>query len=172
MAFTYQLIASNTLSSTATSVTFSSIPGTYTDLVLRISARGSRSALVDNVVVRYNSDSSAIYSTTGMTGNGSAASSFRSSGNSSFTFNVSNGNTSTSSTFGSTEIYIPGYTGTSSKPIGVFTLSENNGSEAYIRANADLFRNTSAITSIAITPEIGPNWQIGSSFWLYGIKNS
>jgi len=173
MPSTYTLISSNVLSSSAASVTFSAIPSTYTDLVVRISARGSRAAVVDNIVVRYNSDSSAIYSTTMITGAGSTTSSFGTSGNTSFTFNTSNGNTTTANSFGSTEIYIPNYLSTTSKPISTISLSEtNSATDNYLRALADLFRNTSAITSMTFTPEIGPNWLTGSSFYLYGIKNS
>ena len=173
MPNTYTLISSNVLSSSAASVTFSAIPSTYTDLVVRISARGSRSAVVDNIVVRYNSDSSTIYSSTFMTGAGSTTGSSRSSGNTSFTFNTSNGNTTTSNSFGSTEIYIPNYLSTTSKPISTISVSEtNSATDNYLRVLADLFRNTSAITSVTFTPEIGPNWLSDSSFYLYGIKNS
>jgi hypothetical protein len=173
MPLTYVLISSTVLSTATSTVTFSSIPSTYTDLVVKISARGSRAAVVDNIVVRYNADSSAIYSSTFMTGAGSTTGSFTSSGDTSFPYNTSNGNTTTANTFGSTEIYIPNYLSTISKPISTISLSEtDSATDNFLRALANLFRNTSAITSMTFTPEIGPNWLTGSSFYLYGIKNS
>ena len=174
MPSTYTLISSNVLSSSAASVTFSAIPSTYTDLVLRCSTRGSRAAIVDNVVLRFNSDSGTNYSTTLITGLGSTASSYTTGNGTSLSFNTANGDTSTSNTFGSTEVYIPNYLSTSAKPLSVISVSEDNSTtNAYLRALANLYRGSSAISSIVITPEIGPNWLSGSSFYLYGIsKNS
>ena len=173
MPNTYTLISSNVLSSSAASVTFSAIPSTYTDLVLRASTRGSRAAVIDNIVVKFNADSSTNYSTRLITGVGTSASSYGNSNDNSLSFNSSNGDTSTANSFGSFEIYVPNYLSTSAKPVSVISLSEtNSATDAYMRVLANLYRGTSAISSIALTPEIGPNWLSGSSFYLYGIKNS
>ena len=173
MPSTYTLISSNVLSSSAASVTFSAIPSTYTDLVLRCSTRGERSAVIDNIVIRFNSDSANNYSNTIITGVGTTASSFRNANTSSLALNTSNGNTSTSSTFGSFEMYIPNYTATTTRPISTISLSEDNSTNnAYLRVLANQYRGSAAISSIVLTPEIGPNWLSGSSFYLYGIKNS
>jgi hypothetical protein len=72
MATTYVLIASNVLASAAASTTFSSIPQTYTDLVINYSARGANLAFQ----IRLNGDTSTNYSNIGMSGSGSAAASF------------------------------------------------------------------------------------------------
>ena len=56
MATTYTLITSQTLASSAASVTFSSIPSTYTDLVLRVSARTDNAAVSDGFYVGLNKD--------------------------------------------------------------------------------------------------------------------
>ena len=71
---TYVAIATNTLGSAAASVTFSSIPGTYTDLVIVTQAI---SATADNVGIRFNSDSGSNYSQTWLSGNGTSAISSR-----------------------------------------------------------------------------------------------
>jgi hypothetical protein len=59
------------------------------------------------------------------------------------------------------------------KPIGIISNEEDNATEAYIAATAGLYRNTSAITSISIdSVTTSINLVSGSSFYLYGIKNS
>lgn len=166
---TYTLISSNTLSSTASSVTFSSIPSTYTDLVLRISARSNYGAVGDYFQITYNSTTTG-YSDTVLAGNGSAASSYR---NSNATVNeVANfdGASATASTFGNGEIYIPSYTASQNKPLSSFAVAETNASAAPMAVNAHLWRNTAAISSITISA-FGI-YQSGSSFYLYGIKSS
>jgi hypothetical protein len=70
-------------------------------------------------------------------------------------------------------MYIPNYTATTTRPISTISLSEDNSTNnAYLRVLANQYRGSAAISSIVLTPEIGPNWLSGSSFYLYGIKNS
>jgi hypothetical protein len=174
MANTYTLIASNTLGSSAASVTFSSIPATYTDLVLKVSVRSTRAATSNNFDMRINSDSSSLYSYTYIYGSGSSAASSRSSNDTSFFISTMNAANSTSSTFTSAEIYIPSYTASQNKPLGSFGAFENNSSTTNeIDANAHLYRSTSAITSLTLYSGLGSfSFDTGSSFFLYGIKNS
>ena len=172
---TYTLIASNTLSSSAASVTFSSIPNTYTDLVLKYSARQTGTSDVqDSIQIGVNgAPSGTSFSTTRLRGNGSAASSNRSSNSSNY--NLEQGATAggnVANTFAQGEIYIPSYTASQNKPASSFTAHEDNASLAYLRANASLWRSTSAITSLVLQLESGQNFISGSSFFLYGIKNS
>jgi hypothetical protein len=171
MANTYTLIASNTLGSSAASVTFSAIPNTYTDLVVRWSARGA-TGLGNNIDFRINGLTTTVYSRIYLLGDGASASSSlgpdETSADMRAGYNPSN---ATASTFNSGEIYLPSYTASQNKPIGSFNVTENNGTTAYIGANANLFRNTSAITSVSIAAASG-NLASGSTFWLYGIKNS
>ena len=75
MPATYTLIASNTLSSSAASVTFSAIPATYTDLVLRWSSRTDNASVVDVVLLEFNASGGTAYSTRRIIGTGSAAAS-------------------------------------------------------------------------------------------------
>jgi hypothetical protein len=169
MPVTYQLISSNVLGSAAASVTFSSIPATYTDLVIRTSVRTDRSSAVDGINIGLN-NTSTNYSYTFLRGNGSAASSSRDVIYS--TFRNMDGASATSNTFASNEIYIPNYAGSTNKPFSVTGAQEDNQTTAYIEAYAFLWSNTAAISSIVLSPYVGPNFVSGSSFYLYGISKS
>jgi len=169
MANTYTLIASNTLSSSATSVTFSAIPNTYTDLVLKVSARTANTVPSRTTRLRLNGLSTTIYSYTIIDGDGSTATSTRASSTTESPV-VVNGNSSTSSTFSNTEIYIPNYAGTTQKPISTAYAAENNATAAALGAVASLVNLTSAVISLEISNS--SNFLTGSSFFLYGIKNS
>ena len=170
-----RLITSTTLSSSAASVTFSGIPATYTDLVLRCSIRTSVAGVVAvDPSMTFNSDSSSIYSNTYIQGNGASASSGRSSGASEIGFRYGANDTgSTSNTFTSVEFYIPNYTSTSNKTFSTIIATETNATTAYINNIAQLYRNTSAISSFTINIGAGAyNISAGSSFFLYGLFNS
>jgi hypothetical protein len=174
MPSTYTLISKNVLTSSAASVTFSAIPSTYTDLVLRISARTDRAATSDSIKMTINSDGSAIYSFTKLRGDGTTAYSNSNTGNTYVSVENTDGNTATSNTFDSTEIYIPSYLSTANKPISSVIMREDNSTAAttYNSVQAHLYRNTSAITSLSFAPSNGPNFVSGSSFYLYGISKS
>ena len=171
MANTYTLISSNTLSASAASVTFSSIPSTYTDLVLKVSVRSDRAAAFDNIDMRLNGDTGANYSSTRISSDASSVSSTRTSAASRWDGAITDGNTSTSNTFSNGEYYLPNYTSSAVKPASFIGAEEENNATAYMRINAYLWNNTAAITSIVMTPSSGTNWLSGSSFYLYGIKN-
>jgi hypothetical protein len=171
---TYTLISSNVLTTATASVTFSSIPATFTDLVLRISARTSKSATSDSIEITFNGDTASNYSTRIVAGSGSAAFSDQYSNNTpSRAWYGASGNTATSNTFGSTEVYIPNYLVSQNKQISIFGLNETNAAAANITAVASLWRDTAAITSILLDPlEGGATFNSGSSFYLYGISNA
>jgi hypothetical protein len=172
---TYTLISSQVLGSSAASVTFSSIPQTYKDLVLRISARNDYASVAfDNLYVTFNgevySGSQTTYSDTFVRGNGSAtASGFDSAASKATLYQALNSATATSNTFSNNEMYIPNYTSSAYKPISSFNTAETNATNAYINAEALLWSNTSAITSITLSQRAGPNFVSGSSFYLYGV---
>ena len=174
MPSTYTLISSNVLSSSAASVTFSAIPSTYTDLVIRMSTRGNDSgAAYERIALEFNADASTIYSVTYLTGDGSSVGSSRSSSYAYINQIFTDGSTSTSNTFGTTEIYIPSYTASQNKPLSVVSFSEENtATGVFGRAIAGLYRSTAAISSIKFYPTYGTTIASGSSFYLYGIKNS
>lgn len=173
MANTYTLISSSVLTGSQASVVFSSIPSTYTDLVVLISGRTNNAAAWANTLdVQFNGDSSSLYSTTRIIGSGSTVTSGRQS-NATYAYILTDPDTNgnTADTFASLELYIPNYLSTTSKPFSSFPVAENNTTAAYIEPHAGLYRNTSAITSITLFPQ-SDSWVSGSSFYLYGIKNS
>lgn len=173
MANTYTLISSNTLASSAASVTFSSIPSTYTDLMLRVSARNNDTGRAD-VYLRFNGSSSTVYSATNLRGDGASASSSYYSAAAQFSFLQASSSTNTASTFGSLEFYIPNYAGSTNKPLSAFGTQESNSTSTavWIVGNAMLFSNTAAISSITVLNAGAITFNTDSSFYLYGIKNS
>ena len=167
MANTYIPIDSYTVGAGGvSSVTFSSIPQTYTDLIVKISSRDTDSAGA-LVSVSFNGITSNL-SSKRLRGSGSAASA------DSFASNIyiqGQANGYTANTFGNDEIYIPNYTSSNYKSLSSDGVSENNAASAYMDLVAGLWSSTSAITSITLTAA-SPNFQQYSTFYLYGIKNS
>ena len=170
MAFTYQLINSNVLSSTATSVTFSAIPATYTDLVLKCSARSTGSSYT--MVLKLNG-SAADYSDTLIQGTGTTATTAQGSAQAaSYQYGGVNLSTYTANAYASAEIYIPSYASTINKSFSDFAVNETNASAVDMFLHASLWANTATITSIELSLTGGNSFTSTSSFYLYGIKNS
>lgn len=175
MPSTYTLISSNVLTSSAASVTFSAIPSTYTDLVLRMSVRANSNITINTIKLTANNNTSSVYSYTRLYADsgGNNIYSTRSSNNTSIGVQFADDNGNTSNTFGSIEIYIPSYTANQNKPISSFGVAEDNVSgNGGISAMASLFRSTTAISSLEIGNYSTTLFNAGSSFYLYGIKNS
>ena len=154
---TYDLIASNVLGSSAASVTFSSIPATYGDLVLVVEALGSGGTVDINVT--FNSDTGSNYPFVSMNGTGTGTSSLALTGS-----NISGINATTTSK--SINIFqIMDYSVTD-KHKTVLTRRDRADSATQTRANR--WADTSAINTIAITTPSN-NYAAGSTFYLYGI---
>jgi hypothetical protein len=170
MAPTYELIASNTLGSNAATVTFSAIPATYTDLIIKCSIRTNLNFADLSANITLNNDTASNYSRINLRGNGTAAASGISSNTSAIAVpNAIGGGTAiTADTFNNMEIYVPNYTASTNKPVSIYVANENDATTAHLIAQASLWRDTAAITSI----ELEVNAITGSSFFLYGIKNS
>jgi hypothetical protein len=174
MAVTYKLIEAKTLSSAVASITFTSIPSTYTDLQLLISSKASENGQSTNYWIQFNSDTGANYTNKRLYSGGASAASDN--GNTSLN-GISAGFvpgsiTSTTDTFSNCAIYIPNYAGNTNKSTSCDSISESKDTTGlYTNLTAGLWSNTSAITSltIAITGS-GQTQQINSSFYLYGIK--
>jgi hypothetical protein len=164
MPVTYDKIATTTLGSSSSLVTFSSIPGTYTDLVLV----GSIQCENTSFYIRCNSDTSNKYSATLLSGDGSTASSSR----------------FTQTDLGGNGIYTPGNTFPSATSFGVgiwnflnysntttnkTILSRVGSAGLSTRSIVNLYASTSAITQLDIRPFSG-TMATGTSFTLYGIK--
>jgi len=172
MADTYTLISSQTLSGSASSVTFSSIPQTYTDLLLVASARTDRSyfLLVDSILVQPNASATG-YTTRNLLGTGSATQSNTDTAALQLSAGATTSN-ETANTFGNGSCYIPNYTGSAYKSASLDGVGENNATEAWAGFTASLWSNTAAITSLKLLPYGGANFVQYSTFYLYGIKNS
>ena len=172
MANTYTLIEAQTLASDAATVTFSSIPSTYTDLAIRISARITTTD-VDDLRMQFNSLTT--YSSTQLIArSGTTVVSSRVTGGTRIRVSEVNGAVSTANTFTSTEVYIPNYNSSTAHPVSSFGAVEQNDATAVWKLNttAGLYSATSVpITSITFSANAF-SYLTGSSFYLYGIKNS
>jgi hypothetical protein len=159
MAATYTPIASITLGTAASSVTFSSIPQTYTDLVIVINGATDADA---NLNIYMNGDTSSIYSETNLYGNGSTATSTRTSGST----NIGIGGISSGTDEQGTNILqIFNYSNTTTFKT---TIARANNS-TYVQVRTGLRRSTDAITSLTIVAS-GTTFLTGSTFNLYGIQ--
>ena len=170
MPDTFIKIASVTVGSGgASSIDFTSIPSTYTDLVLKMSTRSTTSAT--NISITFNGNTSAIYDTRRLYGNGSSAfsDSFANQNAGYFGWQTQSGYTA--NTFSNIELYIPNYAGSNNKSISNDGVSENNATTAQQTFQAILWRSTAAITSIGMV-DGGANFAQYTTATLYGIKNS
>ena len=149
-------------------ITFSSIPGTYTDLCIKASIRTAYSDQYDGLTFTFNG-STANFTTRQLYGTGSAAASNSSSSNGGPLINA---NTSTSSTFGNAEIYIPNYAGSTNKSVSSDGVTENNATQAFGGIIATLWSNSAAITSITLGSANASNYLQHSTAYLYGIVSS
>ena len=157
-------IATTTLTTSAADVTFSSIPNTYTDLVLIINAKFSAETDLD---AQLNGDTGSNYSVTRMWGTGSTAATSR---NTSATFMRLDNYGYPDTTFAGINItHINDYSNTTTyKTVLSRADNANNGSNLAV----NLWRNTNAINSIKLFPAAVTGYTIssGSTFTLYGIK--
>ena len=177
MPTTMKLIAKQTLTGAASSISFTGIPGTYTDLLLVFSGRtdysGGLNGGVQDIVVRVNNDSGNNYSFRALYGQTSTAGSFSGSSVSSIHFGNAPTATSTASTFCSNELYIPNYAGSTNKSMSLTAVRENNSTFGDVRAIAGLWSSTDAITRVdVITDYPSGSLVSGSSMTLYGITKA
>jgi hypothetical protein len=160
MPATYEPIATTTLGSASTTITFSSIPATYTDLVLIVVGTSSGSA---SLFFRLNGDTGTNYSSTILQGNGSSASSLQ---------NSSQTEIATNAEFNAThpimaELNVFSYAGSTNKTC-LFNVSGDKNGSGLVTRGVGLFRSTSAITSLTVFSG-GTNMDIGTTAALYGI---
>lgn len=148
------------------SVTFSSIPSTYTHLQIRALIRSTRPVTTDSYFASINSDTGNYY-THGMLSTGSSASAYVDNGNPTY-FSVAPGTSVSSNIFGSVVWDVLDYTNTNkNKTIRVFHGFDDNGT-GQIRLTSSLWTSTNAINSISISSS--NNIAQYSQFALYGIK--
>jgi hypothetical protein len=159
MASTYTPIATQTLGSTTQTVTFSSIPSTYTDLV--IVANGTATTAV-SVLLRFNGDTASNYSVTYVDGNGTSATSYR---DTNYTGGYGGSFYNTTSPTVST-INIMNYANSTTYKTALNRTSYPAG---FTIASVSLWRNTAAINSVSMTANLN-GFATGTTFTLYGIK--
>jgi len=171
MAITYKEISQIVVGSGgASSIEFTSIPNSYTDLQLLFSVRSSRASTLDQIQVQLN----------GSTTNDSSRSietdmsAITSSNVTTFILSYGNvGNNATSNTFGNASIYIPNYAGSNHKTLSLYGVGENNATgqnSAEFGIVAGLWADSSPITSIKLICNVGAGFVQYSSANLYGIK--
>ena len=169
MATTFVKIATVTVGAGgAASMDFTSIPSTYTDLVVKICTRTTNAAINDNVSIRPNG-STASRTMRRIYGSGTSA---VSDSLSDITVGNIAGATATSNTFGNAEFYLPNYAGATNKAFSTDGVNESNGGTVYMSFVAGLWSNTSAITSLNLYSEAGANFVQYSTATLYGISKS
>ena len=165
---TYIKIASNTVGSGGVaSVTFSSIPSTYTDLIIKASVRSLVSSASDGqFLYMYPNGSSANQTIRILYGASTVTGSFTDTAK----IGYINPSDYTASVFSNTEIYISNYASASNKSISADSVNENNN-PAQMSLSASLWSNSTAISSIQLG-SVGGNLAQYSTFTLYGISNA
>ena len=164
---TYTPIATYTASGSSNNISFSSVPSTYTDLVLVISGRSTVAASTTQAIMVLNGDATGTsYSNTLLKGNGSAASSSRNSNYAQLYFmNDIPGVSATGNYFSVVNVSFQNYSNTTTyKTIIARNAAPSDSTDALV----GLWRSTAAINSISISAVSG-NWVSGSTFTLYGI---
>jgi hypothetical protein len=169
MANTFVKIATVTVGAGGVaSMAFSSIPSTYTDLCVKISARTNRTNIADSILASLNGSSSSfswrllegdgggVYSVTGTTG----------------LVGVATAASATADTFSNVEFYIPNYAGSTNKSISAEGVMEQNATTSYLDLIASLWSNTAAINSITLTSSNSANFVQYTTATLYGISKS
>ena len=156
--------------SSTTSVTFSSIPSTYTDLVIIANTRDNRPSSVDDgLSFRFNSDSGSNYSETFIYGNGSTTASVRTTNSTFGNVRYIPGSTAATGDLSTTIIHLMNYSNTTTYKT---LLSRSGSASSTVATNVNLWRSTSAVNQITFyggSPTTGYVFTSGSTFSLYGI---
>ena len=166
MPSTYEPIATTTLGSAAASITFSSIPSTYTDLKIVFVGTATLSGI--NANVRFNSDTASNYSNTALGGDGSTAQSVSATSQTYNQLTVFNGINGTIPTLRTMDIF--SYAGSTYKTCLTTESNDFNGSGSSART-VQLWRSASAINTILIYAS-SSTFTTGTTATLYGIKNA
>jgi hypothetical protein len=162
MPMTYEPIATTTLTTATASVTFSTISGTYTDLVMVASITGVSAAT--DPWIRLNSDTGTNYSWTWFSGNGSSAQSERGTNNSKLYYSA------ISIIQNNVQQVIWNFMNYSNTTTNKTILWREADAATETGATVGLWRSTSAITSIEISLDSSRTYSAGCTFTLYGIK--
>ena len=147
----------------ASTIEFTGIPGTYTDLVIKTSLRVGDAVTAADVNIKFNTsnaDKTILY----LSGNGATASS----GSYALTSPVATGASATANTFSNCELYFSNYAGSTNKAFSIDRVTENNSSTAYAALLAGLWAQNAAITGISFHGDFVQH----STATLYGIRSA
>lgn len=157
MALTYEPIATTTLGSAATTISFTSISSAYTDIVMVLAGVYTANNYVN---MKLNNDSTSTYSNTYLRGDGTSATSGR----------ASNASYGIGFTAGSPEnaiFHIMNYANTTTNKT---VLIRSNTASSETRATVGLWRSTAAINRIDLIHDSANGFNTGTTVTLYGIK--
>jgi hypothetical protein len=171
---TFIKIATVDLTGSQSSIDFTVIPGTYTDLCIKYSARTDRANQNSDIYLQFNGITTATYSFKRIygAGSGTGASDGLTNNASGGFAGTACGASSTASTFGNSEIYIPNYAGSTAKSWSVDGVNENNATGVLDALYAGYWSGTAAITSITLKDYNAANFVQYSTATLYGISKS
>lgn len=156
---TYENLATATATGSQTTITFNSISGSFTDLVLVIA--GNTANLTTGII--FNNDTTSLYSRTGLRGDGTNATSFRQTPQINIAFDGSVSQPG--------QNFIAHIMNYSNSTTNKTVLARSNNASAGIDQIVGLWRSTSAITRIdVISIGLTTNFSSGTTFTLYGIK--
>lgn len=175
MANTYDLIKEYQIGSGGvSSIEFTSIPATHTDLVLKLSLRTGRSDTTDPVSIWFNGNTTGTsyqYKSIWNPGTGNVDS-YSNGGTSNFEIQYATANNSTANFFNNYELYLVDYAGSGNK-LGLFqSIHQQFDSSSYMVIMSYQWANSAAINSIKIQSAYGVNISQYSSAYLYGIKKN
>jgi len=164
-----KLIETKTLGAAAASIEFTSIPQTFTDLLLVVSRRSNLADEAnEDLSLTFNSSTSG-YSWRVLYGNGTSGLSFNSASNTRIWAGGGGSNQMTANTFASSQIYVPNYTLAAHKSVSCESVSETNATFAFATLTAGLWADTAAITSLSISGNPTSSFLANTTASLYGI---
>jgi hypothetical protein len=166
MTATYEKIATNTVASVTTTISFSSIPATYTDLVLVYSSRSQGGFDFQNSSIRFNGDTGSNYFYTQMQGNGSIANALSQINLTSIPSGADIGTTQ-SGIWSVNIVTIQNYSNSTTYKT---LITRVNAPSSFTMARVGLWSSTAAINSITVLRDDSNGFSVGSIFTLYGIK--
>jgi hypothetical protein len=167
MPNTYQLIASYTVTTAQANVEFTSIPSTYTDVLVIGSCRLTRATNGGALNVNFNGSASN-FTGRNAWGTGSATSS----GTDVALVALVPGANTTANTFSNFQLYVPNYAGSTNKSWSSDFVSENNATAGYDGIVAGLWSQTAAINAIKFIDNGAGNIDVNSTFYLYGVSKT
>lgn len=172
MPKTHTLISSITVGSGgAATIDFTSIPQTYTDLIIKLSGRSSTGYNAADTYVTFNGSTSSYIGRYLMKDSTDATPVTSTSQTSKFIIGFVPGTQASANAFGNIEVNVINYTSSNYKSVNADGVTENNGTIQWILLSNGVWNSTSAINQVTLIDASGTFAQ-GSTAYLYGIKNS